>query len=303
MTSSLKFGHWTALACIVAISAGCGSTREGAWETSSESVVLDESAKAQEAQYLAAAEAAWDQRGEEAQALAAVENWKKAVEVNPNNAEAWTNLSHAIFFYADCYLRFDESQPDKYKDTHEEGTRAAERALVAMSPAFAAKMKAGDRIEQAIDVLGPEAVPALYWRSSNLGRWASLESFATLLSYKDEVRAIMEFCLNNDREYWYYGPNRYFGIFYARAPSFSGGDMQKSMEHFQRSLEAHPYYFGTHTYIAEEWAVKEADRQLFEEQLNFVLNTDPNIIPALSAENSCEQRKAKILMAEADDLF
>jgi tetratricopeptide (TPR) repeat protein len=288
---------------MVAIAAGCGSTREGAWETSSESVVLDESAKAQEAQYLAAAEAAWQQRGEEAQALAAVENWQKAVEINPKNADAWTNLSHALYFYADCYLRWDESNPDKYKETHEEGIRAAERALVAMSPAFADKMSGGARIEEAVDVLGPSAVPAIYWRASNLGRWASLESFATLLSYKDEARALMEFCLNNDEDYWYYAPDRYFGIFFARAPSFSGGDMTKSMEHFQASLQGAPNYFGTHTFIAEEWAIKEADRALFEEQLNYVLNTDPTIVPAIEAENRCEQKKANELMAEADDLF
>ena len=302
MTSSLKFGHWTALACIVAITA-CGSTREGAWETSTESVVLDESAKAQEADLLAAAQAAWLQRGDEAQALAAIENWQKAVAINPNNAQAWTDLSHAEFFYADCVLRFDDTQADAQKAMHEQGIRSAERALAAQSPAFADKMSAGDRVETAIEVLGPESVPALYWRASNLGRWASLESFATLLSYKDEVRAVMEFCLNNDPAYWYAGPDRYFGIFYARAPSFSGGDMNKSMEHFQRSIEAHPNYLGTHTYVAEEWAVKEADRPLFDEQLDFVLSSDPNVIPALVAENTCEQKKAKILVAEADDLF
>lgn len=283
--------------------AGCGSTREGAWETSSEATVLDESAKAQEAQALAAAEAAWAQRGDEAQAVAAVESWKQAVAANPQNAQAWTNLSHALYFYADCYLRFDESQPDAYKGTHEEGTKAAEHALISMSPAFAEKMKNGALIENAIDVLGPSAVPALYWRSSNLGRWAILESFATLLSYKDEVRAIMQFCLDNEPTYWHYGPDRYFGIFFAKAPGFSGGDMTKSMEHFEASIAAAPKYLGTHTFMAEEWAIKEANRALFEEQLAIVLDTDPNILPEITPENTCEQQKAKILMADADNLF
>lgn len=303
MTSSLKFRQWIVLTCMAAVVAGCGSTREGAWETSSETVVLDESAKAQEAQLLAAAQAAWLQRGDEAQALAAVENWQKAVALNPKNAQAWTDLSHALYFYSDCYLRFDEAKPDVYKGTHEEGTKAAERALVAMSPAFAEKMSRGALIENAIEVLGPSAVPALYWRSSNLGRWATLESFATLLSYKDEVRAIMQFCLDNDPVYWHHGPDRYFGIFFAKAPGFSGGDMTKSMEHFELSIAASPDYLGTHTFMAEEWAIKEADRALFEEQLGIVLNTDPNILPEIVAENTCEQKKAKILMADADDLF
>lgn len=303
MMSSLKFGHWIALASMVAVVAGCGSTREGAWETSSETVVLDESGQAQEAQLLAAAQAAWLRRGEEAQALAAVNTWKQAVALNPGNAQAWTDLSHALYFYSDCYLRFDEAQPDVYKNTHEEGTKAAERALTALSPSFANKMSHGGRIEDAIDGLGPSAVPALYWRSSNLGRWAVLESFATLLSYKDEVRAIMQFCLDNDPTYWHFGPDRYFGIFFAKAPGFSGGDMTKSREHFELSIEAAPNYLGTHTFLAEEWAVKEADRPLFEQQLAIVLDTDPNILPEITPENTCEQQKAKNLMAEIDDLF
>ena len=303
MMSSLKFGHWIALASMVAVVAGCGSTREGAWETSSETVVLDESGQAQEAQLLTAAQAAWLQRGDEAQALAAVDTWKQVVALNPGNAQAWTDLSHALYFYSDCYLRFDEAQPDVYKNTHEEGTKAAERALIALSPSFADKMSHGGRIEDAIGGLGPSAVPALYWRSSNLGRWAVLESFATLLSYKDEVRAIMQFCLDNDPAYWHYGPDRYFGIFFAKAPGFSGGDMTKSKEHFEYSIEAAPDYLGTHTFLAEEWAVKEADRPLFEEQLAIVLDTDPNILPEITPENTCEQQKANNLMAEIDDLF
>ena len=302
MMSFPKFGQGTALVSMVVLVAACGSTRDAAWETTS-TVSLDESAKAQESQLLAAAQAAWAKRGDEAQALAAVDNWKKAVEVNPSNAEAWTDLSHALFFYADCHQRFDDAEQDQRKTTHEEGTRAAERALSAMSPAFGQKMSAGAQIESAIDVLGPDAVPALYWRASNLGRWATLDSFATLLSYKDEVRAIMEFCLNNDPAYWYQGPDRYFGVFYARAPGFSGGDMTKSMEHFQRSIEVQPNYLGTRTLLAEEWAIKEADQALFEQQLNYVLKTDPAVIPELTAENTCEQKKAQFLIAEVDELF
>ncbi|MEM7139338.1 MAG: TRAP transporter TatT component family protein [Myxococcota bacterium] len=303
MTSSQKFGHWTALACIVAIAAGCGSTREGAWETGADSVVLDESGKAQEAAAIAAAQAAWAQRGDAAQAKAAIDNWQKAVDINPGNAQAWTDLSHAQFFYADCFSRWDDANPDARKAGHEAGIKSAERALAALSPSFSEKMAAGDRVETAIEVLGPSAVPALYWRSSNLGAWASLESFATLLSYKDEVRATMEFCLNNDAAYWYAGPDRYFGIFYARAPGFSGGDMNKSMEHFERSIAAHPNYLGTHTYVASEWAVKEVDRPLFDKELNYVLTTSADVVPAITPENVCEQRKAKDLQAEADDLF
>ena len=303
MMRSLKIGHWVALVCMAALVASCGSTRETAWDTTSESVQLDEAAQGQVAGLMASASAAWADRGDPAQAKAAIDAWRKAAEIDPKNAEALNELTHAIYFYADCHLRFDEENPKLYKDTHEEGIKAAERALAAMSPAFADKMASGERIEEAISVLNASAVPALYWRSSNLGRWAILESFATLLSYKDEIRSIMEFCLDEDPLYWYQAPDRYFGVFYAKAPSFAGGDMKKAAGHFNVSIDAHPNYYGTRILMAEEWAVKEDNRPLFEELVDYVIAGAPDAIPAITPENTCEQRKANKLKSEIDDIF
>ena len=218
MMRSLKIGHWVALVCMAALVASCGSTRETAWDTTSDSVQLDDAAKAKVAELMAAADAAWANRGDAAQAKAAVDAWSAVADIDPRNVKALSELTHAIYFYSDCHLRFDEENPDLYKNTHEQGTRAGERALSAMSPAFAEAMASGERIEEAIKVLNASAVPALYRRASNLGRWATLDSFATLLSYKDEIREVMEFCLDENPLYFYQGPDRYFGVFYAKAP-------------------------------------------------------------------------------------
>ena len=303
MMSSFKIGHWVALVCVAALVASCGSTRETAWETTSDAGQLDDATEKRVVAALEAASAAWANRGDQTQAKAAVDAWTTATDLDPSNGDALADLSHAIYYYADCFLRPDEENPQLYKDTHETGTQAAERALAALSPAFADKMASGERIEDAISVLNAKAVPALYWRSSNLGRWAILESFATLLSYKDEIRSIMEFCLDEDPLYFYQGPDRYFGIFYAKAPGFAGGDMRKSAAHFNVAIDAHPNYFATRILMAEEWAVKEDNRPLFEELVNYVLNGDPNAVPSALPENQCEQRKAKRLMADIDDTF
>lgn len=300
---SLKLGHRTALITVVALLAACSTTRESAWETTQAAGAMDEATQAQVAELLQQANVAWDGRADEAQAKAAVEALEAATDLDPTNADALANLSHAIYFYADCHLRFDESQPQLYKDTHEEGTKAAERALAALSPEFAEKMAAGELIENALDTLDARAVPALYWRSSNLGRWATLESFATLLSYKDEIRAVMEFCLDQNPTYWYQAPDRYFGVFYAKAPSFAGGDMKKSVEHFNISMEAHPNYWGTRILMAEEWAIKEDNKEMFLELVNYVLEGDPNVVPYIKPENLCEQRKAQILKDNIGDYF
>jgi hypothetical protein len=68
-------------------------------------------------------------------------------------------------------------------------------------------------------------------------------------------------------------------------------------------MNAHPDYWGNQVSMAEEWAIKEDNRALFEELLNQVLSGDPNVIPYIKPENLCEQRKAQKLMDEIDDYF
>lgn len=245
----------------------------------------------------------WTKRGEETELRAAITAWNQVVELDPSRHEAWVKLSRANYLLADGFLSFDEGRHEDFNRAHEEGIRTAERALVALSPDFGRRMEAGTRIEEAVSVLDRSAVPALYWRSANLGKWASAQGFATVLSYKDEIRAVMQFCIEHDEDYFYAGPHRYFGAFYARAPAFAGGDLTKSEFHFKRALERHPHYFATRVLYATDYAVKAQNRALYEEQLNLVINGNPAEEPAVEPENRIEQRKARDALAQAADRF
>ena len=97
--------------------------------------------------------------------------------------------------------------------------------------------------------------------------------------------------------------DRVLGVFYAKAPGFAGGDMKKSAAHFNVAMEAHPDYWGTRILMAEEWAIKEDNRALYEELVDYVLAGDPNVVPYIKPENMCEQRKAKKLKADIDEYF
>ncbi len=55
--------------------------------------------------------------------------------------------------------------------------------------------------------------------------------------------------------------------------------------------------------MAEEGAVKDGDRELYEELTESVLAADPNANPSIKPENECEQRKAKMLRAQIDQFF
>ena len=284
----------------------CGGSRDAAWDdttpeggSGAPAISADQAAST-----LETANTAWEGRDDLAQLQAAIDGYSQVVQSDPSDHETWARLSRAEYFKADCHLRFDEAQQEEMMNTFQRGTQAAERGLMALSPEFKEKMQAGTLMQDAITVLDETSVPLLYWRASNLGKWASADGFATLLSYKDEIRAVMAQCLEQDRDYFHWGPDRYFGVFFARAPAFAGGDLERSKQHFEASLSREPNYFGTHVLMAGDYAVKAQDRALFDEHVNFVLNGDPMSGGAeLGPENRCEVRKAQALQAEADSFF
>ncbi|MGE3636598.1 MAG: TRAP transporter TatT component family protein, partial [Sandaracinaceae bacterium] len=133
--------------------------------------------------------------------------------------------------------------------------------------------------------------------------WARLDGFATVLSYKDEIRAVMTRCMELDRYYFFAGPDRYFGAFFAIAPSYAGGDLDRSQQHFDESIRRAPAYVGTHVLYAENLSVKRQDRASFVEHLQMAIDADPEALPEAAPENRIEQRLARELLEQADELF
>jgi tetratricopeptide (TPR) repeat protein len=257
----------------------------------------------QRTEWLTEAQRLWADRDDESALRQAIALWERATQADPTDPGAWADLAHAYYFLGDGHLSFDDGRRPQMLTAYEKSMEAAERSLIALSPDFAQRMRAGTQIEEAIDILDERAVPALYWRSSAMARWGTMRSFATVLSYKDEVRAVMSRCLELDASYYHAGPHRYFGAFYARLPAFAGGDLDRSRAHFEAALEADPTYLGTRLLYAQHYAVKAQDRALFDAQIETILATDPEARAAIAPENAVEQRRARQLMEQVSELF
>jgi tetratricopeptide (TPR) repeat protein len=248
---------------------------------------------------------AWAERGDRAKLEAAIARWEEAVARSANDAATLTKLSRAYYFLADGHLRKQGTDAAPYLDAFEKGTAAGERALAAGNAEFARRVVGGEKVEEAIKVVGPESLPAMYWYAANLGKWSRAKGFAATLGNKDRVKGVMTRALELDPAFFHGGPHRYFGAFYAVAPSFAGGDLDKSKEHFEKSLALAPGYAGTKILMAETYAVKKQDGALFDRLIAEVLalpdgtGADAGIGP----ETRVEKDKALELRAKRDDLF
>ena len=280
---------------------GCAG-RTAAWEV--EETAKAAAGKAPDAEahrrLVEEGDAAWAERTDPAKIREAIAKWSEAVDLDPTDWETMVKLTRAHYFLADGYLRDDE---EAYLKTMDEGVRWGERAMMTVSPGFKKKMQAGAKIPEAVQEVGKEGVGALYWYASNLGKWAKKKGFTVVLGQKDNIKAIMERALELDPTYFYGGPDRYFGAYYAIAPAFAGGDLDKSLAHYQKSLEIAPNYAGTYVLMAENLAYKKQDRKMFEENLKKVLEMPDDVIPELVAETRVEKGKAKELLAQIDELF
>jgi hypothetical protein len=245
-------------------------------------------------------EAAWARRGERAEAEKAIAAWEATVGQRPDNALVLARLSRAYYFLAEAFLRAPADK-DAYLANLEKGISYGERALAAADPAFRAKMKDGQKVEDAIKGVGKEGLEAMYWYAVNLGKWSRAKGLAALLGNKDRVFGVMSRALELDESFFHGAPHRYFGAYWALLPV--GRDLDKSRQHFERSLAIAPNYAGTRVLMAEAYAVKKQDRALFQKLLDEVLATPDNVMAGLEPETHVEKDKARELKAKIDDLF
>lgn len=281
---------------------GCGTGRKSQWESPQPPAATVAKTKAVEPanDADAGAENSWQGRSSKAALQDAIARWESILSANPADGPTWAKLSRAYYFLADGHLRADPKS-DAYLDTFEKGTGAGERALAAISPEFKARMVKGDKVEDAIKVVGADGLAAMYWYAVNLSKWSKAKGLAALLGNKERVKAVVSRVLELDEKFFHGAPHRYFGAYWALVPV--GRDLDKSKEHFDKSLVLAPHYAGTKVLMAESYAVKKQDKALFLKLLDEVLAMPEDAIADLVAETRVEKDKAKELKAKADELF
>jgi tetratricopeptide (TPR) repeat protein len=282
------------LVLLTLTTSACGAKRVAGWEVAVETKggdLMEVLAKAQES---------WQKREDPRELERAITLYEQAISIQPNQLEVLTQLARAYYFLADGYRRND---PENQLLLYDKSAVYGEKAM-ALHPEFLKKVKEeGVKPEDAVTVLTPEYLPAVYWTASAVGRWARLKGFTTLLAQRNRVKKLMDWVTEKNPTFFYGGPYRYWGAFYALSPAFAGGDLKKSREYFEKSLEVEPNYFGTKVLMADTYAIKVQDRELYVKLLNEVIAGSPEVLPDIIPEQKVEQAKAKDLLALADERF
>lgn len=271
----------------------CGGKHSGVYEVSQTTGPVD-AATALKEQALAT----WDLRADKAKLVESLAQLEAAHNAAPSDREIAAHLVRGWYFLGDG----NESEMPARLAAWDKAIMWGARCL-AINADLKAALDGGADEATAAGKATKDDVPCLYWTASALGKWAKASGLAKTVKHLPTVKAYMTRVGELEPTYFYNGPERYWGAYYAAIPSFAGQDLNLSKENFDKSLAGSPNYLGTTVLLAGEWAVKTQNKAVFEEKLNWVLAQDPNSIPEIAAEQAAEQAKARALLAQTNDLF
>lgn len=295
MMGIVKRHTWLAGSVLLAIAlvSGCAAQRQAGWEQEVAAVEGDAAAVLQQANEL------WLQRADMTKLEEALAVFEDAAAIDTTNLELLITLARGNYFLADAFL---SDEKDRQTEVYEKSLSFAEKGM-ALHPEFKELVAGGEPVEDAIRVLPPEYVGAIYWGSASLGKWGLNKGLPTILKNKERGRKMMERCVELDETYFYGGPHRWFGSYYGKLPAIAGRDLEKAKTHFEKAIAIAPNYFGTRVLQAEYYSKNAQDKELFRSDLEFVLNTPSDVIPELVPEQDVEKRKAQEMLDAIDDTF
>jgi len=240
-------------------------------------------------------------RVDKAKLLQALDLWEKVAAEQPSG-RIFAKLSRGHYFLADSIygVRRDSEKRDKHLVL---GLGFGEKSLHIFAPKVVEDIRKGAKFYQVAKNVPKEGLAGLYWYATNLSAWATSQGFITRLRYKDDSHAAMQRVKEIDQNYFYSGPNRYFGVWEVLTLGQAGGNLARAEELFAEAARWAPQYLGTKVLWAEFLCVKKKDKQQFEKLLKEVVATNIMQYPSLEAENHAEQEKARRLLSEINAYF
>ena len=231
----------------------------------------------------------WDNRGDKTSLQQAIGLYGKAYETAPSYDLA-VRLSYAYYFLADAFEQGEQKSKDYYKG-YEWGIRA-----LCYDPGFRQRYQAEKRgMGDAINGVPKEFAGGIFWTATCYGKWGKMRNILKQLGPAKQARKMITYLYSIDKAYYYGGPARWLGAFYAIAPGIAGGDLKKSKQYYEEAIALAPAYLATKVLMAENYYPKAKDRAGYYRALDEVLAGDASALPEVAIEQKVEQEKANKL--------
>lgn len=216
----------------------------------------------------------WAQRERREKAEQALRCYAEAARANPGSEELWVKTALAGYYLG-------ELVPVKEKEAR----------LQAFELGKSAALEARR--------INPRSVGGNFWATVNNGRITEIKGILSgTFDFGLCIKAMTE-VTRQDYRYYHGGVYRFWGRFVHEIPSL-GRRMARftladSAELYLQSLEIEPNFFMTRLYLAESY-LEDGKREEAKQQLEWVINHPPELLPEAAPENRLYQRQARELL-------
>ena len=223
-----------------------------------------------------------------------------ANDVEKNNKDIVNIYSQSLFFQG-MFLEYDKIKKDSL---FLKGAEVAKYSILNDS-LFKTNFNEtiGDddfKMLSALSVAPKELVPGMYWWATNKLWYLNNKPAIERINHRELLEVIMHRIIALEPDYLYGGPYRFFGIFYSRIP---GVEITQSKSYFEKAISSYPNYFGNKVQMSEFYHQKAENKNLFQNQLNSIINIEPTIDPEIIPENVFYQKRAVLLLNQKETLF
>lgn len=244
----------------------------------------------------------------------ALKTVESLLEADPQNAELLLFACQGFTQYAFGYVELpaDELEAKDFRAAQAQRQRALKLYLRARGyclRAFDLRFLGGSSLLLAepgkvLAKATAKDVPLLYWTA---GSWGSAIAAGSdrpdLVVDWPAPRALLEKALVLDPD-WDRGSLHDAMVVVEGLPEAMGGSLERARVHHQRALELNRgERAGTYVTWASMVSLRRQDGREFRQMLEKALAIDPDRVPAERLANLLQQRKARRLLAQIDELF
>ena len=221
----------------------------------------------------------------------------------PDNISILENLAEGFCGYAFSYL--EDTEPNRASSLYARGKDYALKATVIRTGQKYWNDLSLDGWSKALQGVEASHQPALFWMGQCWGGWLmqnldSVESFADI----PRLEALMKKVYELNPAFHHAGPSLFLGAFYGGRSKMLGGSPEKSRHYFEEALTlTQNKYLLVRLLYAKTYAVQNQDRELFESQLQAIIQSSPDLFPEQRLANAVARTKAAQLLGQIDELF
>jgi hypothetical protein len=266
---------------------------------------------------LPAFEKEWDFELVAAALPASIKMVEGFLQSGPDNADLLLMVAQAYTSYALVVLedQLEQTEEDsplalavtvRTREMYLRGHRYGLRLLRANHPDAEENFRGPlEQLERWLKTCDLQDVPGLFWAGMPLAGAVNISrDDVTMIAFLPKAKALVARALELDETYYHGGGHMILGALYGSMSEKLGGDPRQAATHFSRALELTKRQFLlVQLMYAKTLAVQLQDAALFKKLLEEVRTAPLEINPGQKLANVAAKRRARRLLARAEELF